>query len=296
MSPRIPSRRAGTRLAGLAVAALAIAGIAPARSPAAELYDNLANVTSGTEAATVDRWLAAAFTTDATTTYRLTSVTLLLANTSPGTAALHLHADGGLEPGPAIAALTAPASYSSTPAAATFTAEDASLQPGTTYWVVLGAVSGTFEWAWTADNTGSGAGFDLTWDVSEDAGAAWHTHDVYPVQLKVTVTTATTEPASFRRGDSNCDGRTEISDAVWTLNYLFGGQSPPCCGDAADVNDDGNVNITDPIGLLDHLFQGGTAPPAPGPESCGVDPTSDGNGDRLPCDYPAETCVDPPAG
>jgi len=289
MSPRIPSRCA--RAARLAV--LAIAGFAWTRMSAADLSDNLARVTSGTESATVDRWLSAAFKTDATATYRLTSVTLLLANTLPGMAALHLHSDGGLEPGPAIAELTAPASYSSTPAATTFTAGDLPLEAGTTYWVVLSVLGGTFEWAWAADSTGSGAGFDPTWDISEDAGVAWHTHDVYPVQLKVTV--GTTTDLAFRRGDSNCDGKTQISDAVWTLNYLFGGESPPCCGDAADVNDDGNVNITDPIGVLDHLFQGGPAPPAPGPDSCGVDPSSDNNEDRLPCDYPAEVCASLPA-
>ncbi len=102
------------------------------------------------------------------------------------------------------------------------------------------------------------------------------------------------EPA-FIRGDANCDGRSDISDSVWTLNYLFGGGSRPCCGDSADVNDDGKVDISDPIRELNYLFQGGPAPPSPGPDlPCGVDPTNDDNDERLPCAYPEATCAPPP--
>lgn len=50
-----------------------------------------------------------------------------------------------------------------------------------------------------------------------------------------------------------------------------------CSGslDVPDANDDGKLDLSDAVFTLAHLFQGGAAPPAPGPETCGVDPTAD---------------------
>jgi hypothetical protein len=61
------------------------------------------------------------------------------------------------------------------------------LAANTTYWVVVRPLSGQFEWAWTANNTGTGAGFQRTWGVSEDAGGFWWTQDIYPTQMRVVV-------------------------------------------------------------------------------------------------------------
>jgi hypothetical protein len=80
---------------------------------------------------------------------------------------------------------------------------------------------------------------------------------------------------TFRRGDANADGQTNISDPVLILNWLFLGEEAPACRDAADGNDDGLVNLSDPIMVLDYLFLGRESPPAPGPDECGVDPTED---------------------
>ena len=76
---------------------------------------------------------------------------------------------------------------------------------------------------------------------------------------------------SFRRGDSNGDGETNLTDAVYTLNHLFLGGPEPDCLEAADSDDSGAVDVTDPIRVLDHLFQGGPEPEPPGLE-CGEDP------------------------
>ncbi len=78
----------------------------------------------------------------------------------------------------------------------------------------------------------------------------------------------------FRRGDANGDGLFNIADAIATLGFLFSGGAMNCA-DAGDSNDDGLVNIADGITVLGALFSGGGAPPAPGPNSCGVDPTDD---------------------
>jgi len=85
--------------------------------------------------------------------------------------------------------------------------------------------------------------------------------------------------APFRRGDCNSDGRTNIADAISILAYLFGPNKPFSvrnCLDAADTNDDGRVNIADALYLLGYVFGGKSQPPAPGPFSCGGDPSPDG--------------------
>lgn len=151
------------------------------------LSDNLSATTTSTEAATGSSWLTASFATgDAT--YSLTSVTLLLANPLAGQARLDLYSDGTLEPGSLLGTLTPPDSYSSSLDSATFTASDLTLAPNTTYWLVLSADSGEFDWAWTTDNTGSGAGFLRTWGQSDDAGVTWFTIDTFPTQFTVTTT------------------------------------------------------------------------------------------------------------
>ena len=82
----------------------------------------------------------------------------------------------------------------------------------------------------------------------------------------------------FFRGDSNGDRVLDISDPQRTLGFLFLGDAPPPCLDAADFNDDGALDITDPIATLGFLFLDGTPPPAPYPA-----PGHDGTEDLLSC-------------
>jgi hypothetical protein len=82
----------------------------------------------------------------------------------------------------------------------------------------------------------------------------------------------------FRRGDSNADGKVDISDAVRIFMHLFLGAAEPACLDSADTNDDGWVDISDGILILKDFFRPGTAISAPGPLDCGIDPTGDGLG------------------
>ena len=79
----------------------------------------------------------------------------------------------------------------------------------------------------------------------------------------------------FKRGDSNGDGKVDISDAVRTLMFLFQDANDPRCLDAADASDDGGVDITDAILTLLDFFRPGTGIPDPGPFDCGPDPTAD---------------------
>jgi hypothetical protein len=79
---------------------------------------------------------------------------------------------------------------------------------------------------------------------------------------------------SFRRGDANGDGKSDISDPINILGCLFLGTECLDCADTQDTNDDGLVNIGDAIFLLVWRFGNGSPPWPPFPE-CGSDPTVD---------------------
>jgi hypothetical protein len=82
-------------------------------------------------------------------------------------------------------------------------------------------------------------------------------------------------PRSFRRGDVDGNGLVNLTDAIFTLSYLFRGGRAPGCEDAADADDNGDINLTDPVAILLLLF-GGFAPLPPPYPDAGVDPTPDG--------------------
>jgi len=84
-----------------------------------------------------------------------------------------------------------------------------------------------------------------------------------------------TETAEFLRGDSNDDGKLDLSDPIWTIRQVAYGEEPTVCRSAADSNDDGSVDISDAVYSIRWLLLGGPRPPAPFP-ACGVDPTRDG--------------------
>jgi hypothetical protein len=155
----------------------------PALAHADLLSNNISNSIDGTETASGDTWLTASFGTGGSS-YTLQSVTLL-ANTSGGVAELDLYTDGGLQPGSLVEALSSQSTASTGLAPTTFSSGDATLLPNSTYWIVLKADSGALDWAWTADDSGDGEGFQDTWGESDDAGASWFTYDVYPMQFSV---------------------------------------------------------------------------------------------------------------
>jgi hypothetical protein len=85
----------------------------------------------------------------------------------------------------------------------------------------------------------------------------------------------------FERGDANADGKVDMSDAVFVLDYLFAGGQELSCKKSGDGDDNGSLEVTDAIYLLRFLFLGGLPPPDPYGE-CGLDATDDG--DALGCD------------
>ena len=102
----------------------------------------------------------------------------------------------------------------------------------------------------------------------------------------------------FRRGDSNGDGRTDLSDAIRTVNALFTSTSPIICPDALDANDDGRLDVSDPVYVLSFLFQNGP-PPAPPTRRRGPIPprtSSPAAGGRSPVAGPAGAGGQPRSG
>ncbi len=84
----------------------------------------------------------------------------------------------------------------------------------------------------------------------------------------------------FLRADANSDTKVSISDAYFTLSFLFSGGQRPECEETADTNGDGQVNLTDGIATLAFLVMGGDAPAAPFP----TPGEHAGPGANLPCD------------
>ncbi len=82
---------------------------------------------------------------------------------------------------------------------------------------------------------------------------------IYATVTDGTITILESEPIIC--GDANNDGSVNISDAVYIINYAFGGGPPPvpqvCAGDA---NGDGSVNISDAVYIINYAFGGGPAP------------------------------------
>jgi Dockerin type I domain len=61
-------------------------------------------------------------------------------------------------------------------------------------------------------------------------------------------------------GDANNDKTVNVSDAVWIVNYVFLGGSPPQPMEAGEANCDGDVNISDAVWIINYVFLGGNTP------------------------------------
>jgi len=93
------------------------------------------------------------------------------------------------------------------------------------------------------------------------------------------------DPPTFHlaRGDTDCDSRVNITDAVVLLDTLFRSGGRLCCAESADINSDTLINISDPIFLLAAYFAGGDPPQ--GGFKCA--PTTGG---ALGCETESEAC------
>lgn len=65
---------------------------------------------------------------------------------------------------------------------------------------------------------------------------------------------------NYECGDANEDDTVDISDAVYIINYAFGGGPAPYPLEAGDVNCDDSVDISDAVYVINYAFAGGNEP------------------------------------
>lgn len=89
-------------------------------------------------------------------------------------------------------------------------------------------------------------------------------------------------------GDANGDNAVNISDPVYTLQWLFlGGEEPPCQL-AADANEDDRIDLSDVVVELRYMFSGETSVPA----LFGICSVHTTIGRQLTCEIPS-SCASP---
>lgn len=126
--------------------------------------------------------------------------------------------------------------------------------------------------------------WDTLYDVPLDESGAYHTYRVSvpaagvlssPLKTKMKVKNATMPQQSGEyfdglvdwtyaccdlAGDANYDGKVNVGDAVFIVNYVFRGGPPPVCLSMADPNGDCAINIGDAVYLVNFIFRQGLAP------------------------------------
>jgi hypothetical protein len=160
------------------------------------VFYNMDRIAYDVVAASGNIWGAQQFKTDEQA-YVLNSVTLLMSENTPGGARVDIYS-GDDVPTTYVGTLTSPGSYPAAAAPTLFAASGVPLAANTTYWVVLHAQgSGSYDWVYTDDPTGSGAGFSPIWADSEDGGVTWPDSDPdypYVMQVDATATGTATVP------------------------------------------------------------------------------------------------------
>ena len=86
-------------------------------------------------------------------------------------------------------------------------------------------------------------------------------------EIEVIARSSASPLVAFRRGDADCNAVIDLTDASRMFGGLFR-NAGFCCEAAADVDTDGRVNLADPLFLLNYLFLNGPTPEAPF-ERCG---------------------------
>jgi hypothetical protein len=103
----------------------------------------------------------------------------------------------------------------------------------------------------TLANDGSLVTYDP--DYSEESGSSG---------CEVTITDGEADMCGYTCGDANGDGFVNVGDAVFLINYVFKGGSPPNPVCAGDANGDGGTNVGDAVYLINFVFKAGPGPAA----------------------------------
>ncbi len=132
---------------------------------------------------------------------------------------------------------------------------------------------------------------DIDENLLADVDLAGHDAASDLLLIPATIDIVLTEKV-FLRGDCNGDGSVTgaVTDAVYLLEFSFGGGAEPPCMAACDANGDGAIvgQVSDAVYLLLFNFIAGPAPPAPFPE-CG--PGELPTDEELGCESSTEACA-----
>ena len=74
-------------------------------------------------------------------------------------------------------------------------------------------------------------------------------------------TLLTVTESAFKRGDATGDGKIDIGDVVYIINYLYKNGTAPNPLAAGDATCDGKVDVGDIVYLINYLFKNGPPPP-----------------------------------
>ena len=125
------------------------------------------------------------------------------------------------------------------------------ISPGGLWWLPEYAImiDDPFYWTWNFYNQNVPEEF-------QDLTSPWN--EVSPIFTEVEYCVHIS-PWDYR-GDANGDGKIDVVDVVFLINYLFNGTSPPDPYSQGDVNCDGKVDVSDVVRLINYLFGGASAP------------------------------------
>jgi len=91
------------------------------------------------------------------------------------------------------------------------------------------------------------------------AGFCWHKPNPEPSlpQLTMMQLMDYSQVGIYIPGDANNSTSVSIADAVFLINYIFGGGYSPATTCIADANGDGSVSIGDAVTIVNYIFAGG---------------------------------------
>jgi hypothetical protein len=184
-----------TRLMPFLAAASVPLLLAAVPASAAVLVSNLDQPVRGTTVVADDLWASQGFTTDSLAR-TLSSVTLVLGSATAGAtlfAELHV-AD---PTGALIASFALPDLSGALAEVTLLPGGPTTLDPGTTYYIVIGATGGSFGWSYAEGNMQSGAGSIADYRYSSDLGASWGPGGFENPYLIEVATEAVPEPGNW---------------------------------------------------------------------------------------------------
>jgi len=149
--------------------------------------------------------------------------------------------------------------------------EDGELSGGELVWSIDGTTLNGFprsgnNFTEIATDLLSDGGFTVTLTATDTAGRS--------TSESVAIHVNTFPPRNFVRGDSNADGKLNVADPIYTLNYLFRDGPAITCMAAADANGADGVDMSDPMFTVYYLWLQGPPPVAPFPD-CGARPSDE---------------------